>query len=208
MAKLDFQDSTLFISARSPFARRVRLAFREAGIRHSERVVDVLKPTAELLERNPLARIPVVELRNGRVLIESQLILNLMYEAQPSPLLPEGEARIDVLQWGALAAGVAEKTVEYFFEILRPEAHRDPELIREIEGIINRVLGRLEAAIGSRPWIVGPEITQADLDLGTMLRYLCLRHSSAWRKTHPNCSRYLESLESRPSFRETHPPDA
>jgi hypothetical protein len=29
----DFSDSTLLMSLRSPFARRVRLAFREAGLR-------------------------------------------------------------------------------------------------------------------------------------------------------------------------------
>ena len=48
-----FHDSTLFISLRSPFARRVRLAFIEHGVRYHEVVEDVFKPSAVLIEANP-----------------------------------------------------------------------------------------------------------------------------------------------------------
>ena len=57
---VDFQDSVLYISARSPFARRVRLALLENKIRFSEKVFDVFNPLPELITVNPLARVPAL----------------------------------------------------------------------------------------------------------------------------------------------------
>jgi glutathione S-transferase len=204
---LDFKDCVVIISLRSPFARRVRLALREAGIPHEERVVDVLKPAAELIEKNPLARVPVVALKSGCDLLDSNTILQLFHEAHPSPLFPKPlESRMQVMGWGVLAAGVCEKIVEYYFDTMRPV--RDAELDAETRAIIDRVLARVESAIGSRETMVGDSLTQADLDLGTMLRYISLRHSDTWRAKFPSSARYLEALEKRPSFRATVPPPA
>lgn len=206
---MNFADSTLFMSLRSPFARRVRLAFREAGLRYEEKQIDVLKPTAELFEKNPLARVPVVLLKGGGMLVDSGAILDAFYEVQPSKLFSGSlEQRTEIKQWSTLAVGLAEKTVEYFFETLRPEASRDPELIAEITGIIERVLARAEKVLSSRDSLLTTGLTQADLDLGTALRYLCVRHSSDWRSKYTACSRYLERLEDRPSFQATVPPPA
>jgi glutathione S-transferase len=197
------------MSLRSPFARRVRLAFREAGLKYEEKAVDVLKPTAELLEKNPLARVPTLVLKSGQVLVDSTAILDAFYTVHPSPLYSGPiETRARIQQWSALALGVAEKTVEYYFETLRPEASRDDELFAEIAGIVDRVLARAEAALSSSETLLPGGLTQADLDLGTALRYLCLRRSSDWRGRYKHCSQYLERLEKRPTFQATHPPDA
>src|SRR4051794_40402433 len=124
---LDFNGSTIFMSPRSPFARRVRLALRELGIRHEESHLDVLKAPPELILRNPLQRVPAVELASGQVLFESALILELLHESHPSRLFPR-ESKVELLLWGALAAGVCEKIVERYFDTMRPEP--DPELER------------------------------------------------------------------------------
>jgi glutathione S-transferase len=208
-ATLNFEDSTLLISARSPFARRVRLAFREAGLKYTEKTVDVLKPTPELLELNPLSRVPTLLFKSGGVLVDSSVILESFYEWRPSPLFQGSTAtRAELRCWSALACGMAEKTVEYFFETQRPEASRDPELLSEVAGIVERVLGRIEAALATRETIMPQGFSQADLDVGTALRYLCVRRSSDWRESHPRASKYLDRLEARPSFQGTVPPAA
>lgn len=208
---LEFDGSTLLISARSPFARRVRLAFLENGVRFEERVIDVLKPTAELLEKNPLARVPTLLLPSGETLVDSNVILELFYGAAKRKLSLESAGdRLRAAQWGALAAGVCEKTVEYYFEGLRPEAARDPELLAEIDAVIHRVLSRLEDFLGgearSRTTVLASGLSQADLDLGTMLAYLTLRHPMDWASRYPNCGRYFARLDERPSFAATRPP--
>ncbi len=205
MTKLDFNGCTLILSLRSPFARRVRLALREAGIAYEERVTEVLKPSAELIEKNPLMRVPVAVLKSGVELLDSNVILPLFYEAHPSPLWPTALApRLEIHSWGVLAAGVCEKIVEYFFDTLRPA--KDAELAEEVRTIIERVLTKTEKALGSRETMVGASLTQADLDLGTMLRYISVRYSDSWPTRYPACARYLASLEKRPSFQATMPP--
>jgi glutathione S-transferase len=203
-----FNDSVLFVSARSPFARRVRLAFREHGIRHEEKVVDVFKPNPDLIALNPLARVPTVRLSDGSVLAESEKILGLFYESRPnSPLLaPSGPARVTAHFWSALALGLCEKSVEFYLESLRVESARDPELLEEVREIATRVLERFDAFIGERETIVPGQLTQADLDMGAALGYLSLRYSDQWKSRYDHAADFLRRLEGRPSFEATRPP--
>src|SRR5438105_2764330 len=129
---LEFEGSRLMISARSPFARRVRLAFLEHGVGFEEIVLDVLKPQPELWAKNPLGRVPTLILRDGQVLWDSNFILQAFYEGRSSRLMPQDRfARMECLKWSTLAAGLCEKLVEYYLEALRPEPARDPEMIAE-----------------------------------------------------------------------------
>lgn len=206
-----FDGSILLISARSPFARRVRLAFLENHVRFEERLIDVLRPTAELLEKNPLARVPTLVLRTGESLMDSNAILGLFYGVGARKLSPRSITdRLQVERWSVLAAGVCEKIVEFYFEGLRPEASRDPELLQEIDSIVHRVLSRLESFLegeaSGRQTVLEAGLSQADLDLGVMLAYLTLRYPLDWAARYPYCSRYLASLDERPSFVATRPP--
>jgi glutathione S-transferase len=214
----DFNHAELWISARSPFARRVRLALLEHGLPYDERVLDVFRPPAELFALNPLGRVPVIRLRNGAVFFESEKILELIYRAHPaSPLRPatlEDEATAEY--WGALALGICEKTVEYFLNTLKPGPARDLELEAEIEGLLTRSLGRFDAYVSHagqgdgrsavRETIVPGRLTQADLDMGTALAYLTLRHPLPWQKLYPSVSSYFEKIDGRDSMRKTRPP--
>src|ERR1700746_892803 len=104
-----FQGSTLFISARSPFARRVRIALHENGVDFQERVFDVFQPNPELWKANPLARVPALLLKNSHVLIDSSLILQALYEGGGSPFMPKDTAkRYETYRWTAIALGICE----------------------------------------------------------------------------------------------------
>ena len=205
---MDFNDSLLMISARSPFARRVRLAFREHGIQYEERVFDVFKPNPELIALNPLARVPVLRFKDGSVLAESEKILELFYRANPqSPLLPPDTAgQVTAHFWSAMALGLCEKMIEFYLESLRPEAARDAELITEVRDIATRVIERFDALIAERETIVPGRLTQADLDMGTALAYVSLRYSAQWTSRYTHASDFLRRLDDRPSFQATRPP--
>lgn len=206
-----FQGSTLLISARSPFARRVRVAFHENSINFTEKVFDVFQPTPELWKANPLARVPTAILNNGRVLIDSNLILQALYESIVSPFMPQEQAkRLEVYQWSAIAAGVCEKTVEYFLETLRPSGTQDADLLKEIEVCLSRSLTTVEAELSrhGENYLVanGSEPTQADFDWAVALSYLKLRYPLNWEKDHPKTGHFLERLLARSSFQKTAPP--
>ncbi len=210
MQPIDFDRSTLFISARSPFARRVRLAFREHALAYDEKILDVFKPTPELIALNPLCRVPTLKLASGDVLIDSEKILQSFYLSHSeSSLLPKSrEDWLLASHWSAIATGLCEKTVEYYFETLRPESARDAEAVEEVRQIAQRTLERFNEAIGERETILSSGLSQADLDMGAALAYLSLRYSSQWKSRYTRAGAYLSRLESRASFQETKPPAA
>lgn len=205
-----FQDSTLFMSPRSPFARRVRIAFYENGIGFQERVFDVFQPSPELFKANPLGRVPALILKDGQVLIDSSLILQAFYETRESPFMPgDLTRRHKIYHAQSIAQGICEKAVEYYLEKLRPENAQDSENLAEIDAILIRALGRFEETLASSPdgYLVenGGEPTQADFDLGTALAYLKLRYPLKWEENHPHAAGLLARLNKRPSFQKTVP---
>jgi glutathione S-transferase len=206
--KIDFNGSLLYITARSPFARRVRLAFLENGVKFEEKTLDLVKnPHPEFFAVNPLKRVPAVQLAGGEVIVDSNQILNAFYAAHPeSPLLARSAAdRITAYHWSGISTGLCEKLVEYFFEMQREESARDSELLEEIRQCIDHVTPVLAAQVKGRQWIAS-SLSQADLDAGSMLDYLSLRYSSDWVKKYPDLARYHEGLRARLSFRATVPP--
>ncbi len=206
-----FDDCLVWITPRSPFARRVRLAFLEAGLNFREQACDIFHPSAELLGLNPVARVPIVQLKTGEVLIESHLILQSFYEHTESPLRWDSpEEKLAGLFWSGAATGLAEKVVEFYLDTLRPQNIRDSELAEELSAMIARIFGRLDKQLASGPkdWICGKRMTQADLDMGSALTYLCLRYTSEWKNRYQHVAAYLGRLEERPSFQKTVPPAA
>jgi glutathione S-transferase len=204
-----FDECTLMISARSPFARRVRLAFLENRVSFHEHLEDVFKPTSDLIQINPLRRVPSLRLKNGTEIVDSHLILQAFYLRHPeSPWNPARSSDPDrSFAWSGLAVGLCERTVERFLEVQRPPERQDPEIIQEFEEMAKGFLARLEAILDpSRPSLVSSGLNQTDIDLATALNYLSLRHSSAWKNHYPKTLRYLETWERRPSFNETLPP--
>jgi glutathione S-transferase len=215
---MKFNQCELFISPRSPFARRVRLALLENKIAYREIICDVFKPTAELLSANPLVRVPVLRLASGEILIDSNLILQALYEtlavkpeaSSARSLMPDSMmGRMPVYRWQAIAAGFAEKTVEYFLDTQRPLAIQDPEVLEELKGISKRIFTEVESLLSSNSnpeFLIGNSLTQADLDLGCALTYFGLRYSQEWKKQYLKTAIYLAKLEERPSFVQTFPP--
>ena len=61
---------TLYLSLRSPFARRIRLALEELGVPYDVETVDVfnLPPAYDAI--NPLRRVPVLKTPEGTLIID------------------------------------------------------------------------------------------------------------------------------------------
>jgi glutathione S-transferase len=207
MSSLNFQHALLYMTPRSPFARRVRLAFLEHQIAFEEKSVDVFHPEPELLALNPLGRIPIVKLKSGQILIDSTQILSFFYESHPTTFVPKSlEDRIVVSHWTSVALGLSEKIVEYYLEALRPEQSRVVELLSEVDRVVESVLSQFNAYIAHRPQILtSGQLTQADLDMGTALAYLNFRYSEKWKTRFTRAAIYLENLEKRSSFSNTKP---
>jgi len=205
-----FVNSRLFISARSPFARRVRVAFLESSLPYEETVLDLFaEPTAEMQQLHllsPVGRVPVLHLVNGQSLVESSLILERFYEAHPSSLYSQSQ-KLEISYWSGLALGYCDWLVRAFLETLRPKHLQDPSVRAEADEIFEQTLGCVEKALATRDHFL-TSLTQADLDWGVALAYADLRIGEGWRRGHPRLVALLDRLNRRESFVATVPPPA
>jgi glutathione S-transferase len=188
----------------SPFTRKVRVAAIETGqpdLIDWEMVVMAEKPVA-LAESNPLDKVPVVILDNGRQLYDSPVICEYIDSLHDGPkLIPEGgEARWEILRLQALADGVCDAAVLYGGEMRRPEAFRFQPFIDLQVAKVAAGLDRLEAEISQ---LEGP-LTIAPIAAATGMGYMELRECLPdWRETRPRLTAWYEEFCRRPSMIET-----
>jgi glutathione S-transferase len=196
----------------SPYARKVRIALAEKGI-HFELQTEVpWDATTRTPAHNPLEKLPVLVLPDGRGIYESRFILEWLEAKHPEPpLLPSGTD--DVLaarQVEVIADGICDALVLLFWERRRPEEHRSAPWMarqrRKVRGGLRALSEMAEARNGGRGWLVGGRFGLADIAAGSLLGYLDVRFPEhPWRNPHPALARLADRLAERPSFRDTVP---
>jgi glutathione S-transferase len=198
----------LIASLTSPFARKVRIVAAEKHIEYAL-VVDV--PWADdthVPEYNPLGKVPVWVLEDGKTLFDSRVIVEYLDSVSPvGHLLPkEPRPRIAVKRWEALADGVADAAALIFLERKRRAEHQDPEWMQRQLGKIVAGLKAMSEDVGQQTWCTGDNFNLADIALGCTLGYLDFRFPEIdWRRAHPNLSELYDRLMQRPAFKETVP---
>ncbi len=199
----------LYGSLTSPFVRKVRVCAIERGIPFEMVVEDPWQVTHRLIGLNPAGKVPVLELDDGSILVESLLIIEYLDSlGDPARLLipREGKARWAALLWHARAHALIEAAVARLLELRRPEGLRMPERIEREERRFAEILDFIEREMPATPWFGGEQIAIGDLILGVALRYAAFRYAHDWQSTHPRLAERLQALEARPAFRETEPP--
>lgn len=187
----------LWISPRSPFARRVRVALRRLGIRHEERPINVFDPPAEFRADAPLGLVPVW-VAGGLKIADSNMILEHL-EDHTWNIWPEDPPfRARVREASVLATGIMTATVTHFLE--REHATPDPSFLEEHEMGILRAAERL----GMLPDDVFLGPTQAGIDTVIAMEYLALRAPQLLKKI--SLPSWLEKVNGLPELLETRPP--
>ena len=115
----------------------------------------------------PLGKLPVLELADGTAIPESNAIL--CYLAEGTPWLPsEPLTRAHVLGWLFWEQNQHEGVIAVRAALLSyaSRAHlATPERLAELLQAGHGVLGRMEAHLGARDWLVGDAPTVADISL-------------------------------------------
>ena len=122
--------------------------------------------TPEFLQKNPAGQIPLLELDDGRLLSESNAILN--YLAQGSPLLPnDAFLRAKVLQWQFFEQYSHEPYIAVARYIARylglPEERRAEYESLQAGG--HKALHIMQQQLQQTPYLVGDQISIADISL-------------------------------------------
>ncbi|MBC7940038.1 MAG: glutathione S-transferase N-terminal domain-containing protein [Chitinophagaceae bacterium] len=197
----------LYGSSTSPFVRKVHVALMVKGLRHRFELAPPWSPTAGVERLNPLHKVPVLELGDGRRLFDSRVIVQYLDVLQPAPpLLPTDPAqKIAVLQVEALADGVAEAVALHTQEGWRQPASRSAFWLDRQRQKVVAGIAALETEM--EPWMpaAGPLQLPA-IAAGAALGFTAfwLPHLE-WRATAPRLAVLVERLDRVDAWRQTRP---
>lgn len=196
----------LYNSSNSPYGRKVRVVALELGIQNDINLVDTnpRDPKTGLWELNPLAKIPALELDDGRMIYDSPVICEyLSLECGQGRLLENtGRDPWDVRVVAALADGAIDAGMLVRLEKMRPESEQSETDKAKQLATAGRAVDRLQDLLADR---------DDNADLGTIgagccIAWLMHRHDSIdWLGTRPGLARWYERFAARDAMQCTVP---
>lgn len=201
----------LYISAGSPFARKIRVMLLEKNAPHQVETVD-LWAANDLKQTNPVGKVPALKLDDGRVLVNSPLIADYVDSRYPDPrFIPaDADGRLDVRRWEAMADATMDAAVASIYEArFHDETKRSGEWLERQRGKLDSGFAALERMLGGRQWCVGGAMTLADIALACHIGFISARRPEFFpQASYPGLMKLWKALETRESFRKTVPPPA
>ena len=198
----------LWFNSASPFARKVRIVAREAGVDGRIEEVGIMvspvKPHAELARENPLVKIPALSTEMG-TLYDSAVICEYLDSLHGGKaMFPKaGAERWRELRLQALGDGILEAAVLMRYEgAVRPQALRWDDWVA---GQFGKVRGGLDAlAQECAGW--GDRFAIGEITAACVLGYLDFRFpDEAWRKSRPVLEKWYAGVSQRASVKATVP---
>lgn len=198
----------LHSAAPSPFVRKVRIAALELGLFDRIKIIDTMVAPGKTDEAygqsvNPLRKIPALELDDGSVIVDSQLICEYLDSLEGNHrLIPAvGDARWNVLSGSAVANGMMDAAVLLRYEtFLRPEEKRWDQWIDEQWVKINNGLGWFNKRLPES------ETSIEGIALACALGYLDFRSPDFnWRSDYGRVAMWHDSASSRDAYALTNP---
>ncbi len=190
----------------SPFVRKVRIVLAEKKIECAFEEAIPNAPGSRVPEYNPLGKVPVLALDDGRRLFDSRVIVEFLDNVSPvSRLIPaENRERSDVKRWEALADGVTDAALLMRLEKQRVETQRNPEWISRQSSKVETGLAAMDRELAGRTWCTGNDFSLADIAAGCCVGWLDFRLSELQVRTRfANLARLLDQLNERPAFADT-----
>lgn len=193
----------LLYTKRSPYARKVRILALEKGIELDCVDEDLLNKSQQLVEANPLGRVPALILDDGEVLSDSSIICEYLESIQPKPsFYPKNEKeRLRIVNYDLIAKGLTEVTVSIFYEKMRHSDNPHTVFVQTQESTIKRTLEYFEAQISSFQ-----DFHIAAVSLLSAIGYLEFRMPHLWpQDSCPKLKSWYADVSQRISVIETKP---
>ena len=170
----------LLTAGPSPFANKVLMAAKLIGLPLEAVNTDAHGQSAELIDANPLGKIPCLVLDDGRTLFDSRPITQYLDRVNGGGLYPsDADALFDVSRYEALCDGICDCAVAFQYEMrMRPEEKwHQPWLDRQW----TKVKQGLSEATKELPALDSPLDIRA-IGLGATIGYLQLRFPGQWEE--------------------------
>jgi glutathione S-transferase len=199
-------------SPRSPFVRKVMVFAHEVGL--ADRIdtiptkVAMTQPNRDLLQVNPLGKIPALITDDGMVLYDSSVIceyLDTLHNG--TKLIPRESGRHwQALRWHAMGDNMLDTLVLWRNETLRHQPQQSPETIL---GFLVKTQSSLDALEKEEPELSAAQFGIGHVAIGVALGYIDFRFPDLrWRDKRPQITAWYAAFAERPSARNTEPVDA
>ncbi|MEJ8570480.1 glutathione S-transferase family protein [Microbaculum marinum] len=194
----------LYMSKNSPYVRIVRVVLREnpkvADVTELE--IDPRDPATGFWSVNPIARIPTLELDDGTVIAESDLICRHLDDMAGGALyapLRDNASRLAIL---GIAQGMLDRGVAARTERMRPGGPDQAAFVETHFAAIRRAADALESIAPAA--VDTPDI--ADIAVACTVAWLDFRHPEVdVRAGRPGLSRWFSEMDARDSMASTRP---
>ena len=184
----------LLTAPASPFANKVRMAAKLTGFELEAVNVNAAEQPKELIEVNPLGKIPCLVLDDGRTLFDNRPILQYLDRENNLGLYPkDSDELVEVARFEALCDGIADCAVAWQYEKrMRPEEKYHEPWLEKQWGKITRGLTEVADAL--------PELEKKNIKiiaLAAVVGYLQLRFEGQWENQHKNIIEWMGEFEQR-----------
>ena len=199
----------LYGSRTSPYVRKVRIVMIEKRIECEFVEENVWSADTLVTLHNPLTKIPVLVLDDGMALYDSRVVAEYLDGITPvSRLIPDGgRERALVKRWEALGDGIADAGIALFLERKREQSLQSKDWMTRQLGKMDSGIAAAARELGEREYCHGLSLTLGDISLACALLWMEFRLPEVtWRTNHPSLKKWVERLESMPSFADTAPP--
>jgi glutathione S-transferase len=178
------------------------IAAHEAGVAGRlelvRTVVSSTTPNLELLNENPLSKLPTLTLRDNTSIYDSCVIVEYFAQLAPtSGLIPTGPERLIALRQQALGDGLLDLMLLWLDERHRPQAHQSAVHLKshtiKFHAVIAQ-LGRELPLLRNRPFDIG------HISIGCGLSYVGFRFPDLeWQERGAPLAEWLNEFHHRPS---------
>lgn len=212
----------LYWGSGSPFAWRVMLTLEVKRLPYESRLLEFSKEEHKspgYLKLNPRGKVPT--LKDGDfVLYESLAIMSYLDRKYPDPPIFGRTPQ----ETGLIGREISE-TDSYLGEpgakIVRPvffgKGLEKTEEIQEAAATIRRELKRIDTTLANSAWLVGAQISAADIALFPLIQILLRAASKEAAKplnlgffplaqSYPNIAGWVKRVEAIPGYERTYPP--
>lgn len=172
-------DMQLYFSPSSPFVRRARIVAEEKGL--TDRIelvrkpIRLLQPNRDVIEKNPVAKVPVLIAPNGEAISDSTSICAYLDSIGKGPVLAAGSWRRQTLN--SIGLGLCDTALQRYRELIRPEGYVLDELLDEFDLKISSTLSYLNKHVDE---LTDPPFDMAHITIACGIGYL------DYRDTVPN----------------------
>ena len=185
----------LLYASASPYSAKVRMAAAYAGIAIEIVPTKTDERPAQLMDANPLGKIPTLILDDGRGIYDSRAITQYLNRESRNALFPRNsDKRIEAEVLEALADGICDCALSMVYE----RRSRPEDMI--YQPWLDKQWAKISASLdmlNANPPKLPKKITAGQIALRACLGYLSLRFEGKWEKGRGRLTRWAARFDEK-----------